>query len=448
MGVDKINVRNWELLMNAVEEKRVVPIIGDNLIQIISAEGQRIGVREYVLKKISERFKSEAVCKDYSQVEDLIREYNRQQRNAGDTTDIYYEIYDILSSAKVVMPDFVKHMFQLCNFPLVLTTSYVRGIEKILGVSADRIKVYNKKISSDITMSELESASTILYYLFGRLSMTKRSFKVTEDDLLDYLHCWHNSDTRPMKLGKYLSDKFLLVLGCDYPNWLFRFFWHSIKNFTIVPDSADMQGVVTVSAERADSDGDLMNFLSRVQTSVYRNAEDFINEFNERFEVRCEDGGRENKEEEDDGNVGAINSGRHDIFISYASEDYESASVVAQKFKALGASVWFDKAELNAGEKYEKSITEKIQDCKRFVPILSKSTLKEGRRFFKKEWKLAIEEAGYRLNEAFISPVVIDDINPFSERAFPLEFTKDAHIINVHDKNFDMQIKKIIRSFR
>lgn len=444
-GVDKINVRNWELLMNAVEEKRVVPIIGDNLIRITVRDGERVNVKEYVLKKLSERFSCDVPCKDYSQVEELIREYNRRQRNAGDVTDIYYEIYDILNKATVTMPEAVKRMFCLGRFPLVLTTSYVRGLDKILGVPPDRIKVYNKKMSSDIRIPELDGSATMLYYLFGCLGMTKRSFKVTEDDLLDYLHCWHNSDTRPMKLGEYLSDKFLLVLGCDYPNWLFRFFWHSIRNFTIVPASADMQGVVTVPAERADSDGDLMNFLSRVQTSVFRKAEDFIREFNERYEARCEESV---KERNDDEYTGPADAETSDIFISYASEDYDCAGSVAQVFRNMGASVWFDKAELGVGEKYEKIIIEKIQECQRFVPILSKATLKEGRRFFKKEWKLAIEEAGYRLNEPYISPVVIDDMNPFSERAIPVEFTKEAHIINYHDNDFEAQVKKLIRSFR
>ena len=445
MGVDKINVRNWELLMNAVDEKRVVPILGDRLIQVASDDGKCRNVRDYVLQKLSERFESDAVCTDFAQVEDLIREYNRKLRNAGDMTDIYYEIYDILSRATVVIPDFVKQLFQLCKFPLVLTTSYARGIDKVLGISPDKIKIYNKKISSDIKLSELDGSGTLLYYLFGRLSMTKRSFKVTEDDLLDYLHCWHNSDTRPMRLGEYLSDKFLLVLGCDYPNWLFRFFWHSIKNFTIVPTSADMQGVVTVSAERADSDNDLMNFLSRVQTSVYRKAEDFVKELIDRYEVRSKENGLYDK---DDGNVPTVAGETYDIFISYASEDYDLAGKVAQKFKDYGATVWFDKAALNLGEKYEKTIAQNIQECKRFVPILSFTTLKEGRRFFKKEWKLAIEEAEYRLNEPYISPIVVDDMDPFSEHAIPTEFTKYAHIINIHDESFDAQIKKIIRSFR
>lgn len=442
MEINKINCRNWELLMNAVEEKRVVPIIGENLIQVNTQDNDNINIRNYVLKELSSHFNSGEICKDYSQAEDVIREYNRRH-NAGDITDIYYEIYDILSRTEIIIPDFLIRFVRLCKFPLILTTSYARGIDKILDIPS--IKIYNKKISSDIKISELEDGTSILYYLFGCLNMAKRSFKVTEDDLLDYLHCWHNSDTRPIKLGEYLSDKFLLILGCDYPNWLFRFFWHSIKNFNIFPYTADMQGVVTVSDDRIKSDSDLMYFLSRVQTSVFRNAEDFINEFNERFEKRHQE---EILLEKDNSNNFQHKNDTYDIFISYPSEDYERVCPIVQLFKDMGASVWFDKVELYPGEKYEKSIIEKIQSCKRFVPILSEATLKIGRRFFKKEWKLAIEESEYHLNEPFISPILIDNIDIYSEKSIPKEFTKDTHVISFNDENIEMHIKKIIRSFR
>lgn len=440
MSVEVINARNWELLMNAVDEKRVVPIIGDNLVTILSDDGARIPVRDYLLKELSERFGGGGSCRSYSEIEDLIREYNRKLRNPGDMTDIYFEIFDILGRVKVSLPEFAVRFFEMCRFPLVLTTSCVRGIDKQLGVQPENVRVYGKKAASDLKQAEMESEDTILYYLFGRAGMTKRSFKVTDDDLLDYLHCWHNCDTRPAHLGEYLSDKFLLVLGCDYPNWLFRFFWHSIRNFTIVPPSADMQGVVTVSPQTMDADADLMNFLSRVQTSVYGKAEDFMNEFMRRYQDRAPSGGTSEEHKADEQPC--------DIFISYASEDYETARQVAGKFRDYGARVWFDKADLDAGEKYQRTIVEKIRECKRFVPIISKSTLVSGRRFFKKEWLLAIDEAGYRLNEPFISPVVIDGTDPFSEKSIPAEFREDTHIINFNDGDFDRQVKTMIRSFR
>lgn len=442
MNLDKINDRNWELLMSAVEEKRVVPIIGENLIQVVTEEG-RMNIREYLLAKLAPKL-GVSEFQNFSQVEDVIRDNNARTRNAGDVTDIYYEIYEVLKYAEISVPDFVVKMFSNCDFPLILTTSYANGLDKALQLPSSKICVYNKNMSSDVSKADILSNTSVLYYLFGKLGITKRSFKVTEDDLLDYLHCWHNNDTRPLNLSEFLSDKFLLVLGCNYPNWLFRFFWHSIRNFTIVPSTPEMQGVVTVAANK---DEDLMTFLSRVQTSVYRNAEDFITEFITRYSSRHSTDRTSSGYAIPTIDQGAATSS-FDIFISYAEEDFDKAHQVAEHFNRLGASVWFDKDRLTIGENYETTIKDMITNCKRFVPILSKTTLIQGRRFFKREWSWAKEESEYRLSEPYISPIVIDDINPFIENAIPSKFTKESHIIRYDDPEFENQVKKLIRSFR
>ena len=442
MNLDKINDRNWELLMSAVDEKRVVPIIGENLIQVVTEEG-RMNIREYLLAKLAPKL-GVSEFQNFSQVEDVIRDNNARTRNAGDVTDIYYEIYEVLKYAEISVPDFVVKMFSNCDFPLILTTSYANGLDKALQLPSSKICVYNKNMSSDVSKADILSNTSVLYYLFGKLGITKRSFKVTEDDLLDYLHCWHNNDTRPLNLSEFLSDKFLLVLGCNYPNWLFRFFWHSIRNFTIVPSTPEMQGVVTVAANK---DEDLMTFLSRVQTSVYRNAEDFITEFITRYSSRHSTDHTSSGYAIPTIDQGAATSS-FDIFISYAEEDFDKAHQVAEHFNRLGASVWFDKDRLTIGENYETTIKDMITNCKRFVPILSKTTLIQGRRFFKREWSWAKEESEYRLSEPYISPIVIDDINPFIENAIPSKFTKESHIIRYDDPEFENQVKKLIRSFR
>lgn len=428
--------------MTAVDEKRVVPIIGENLIQVVTEEG-RMNIREYVLAKLAPKL-GVSEFQNFSQVEDVIRNNNTRTRNAGDVTDIYYEIYEVLKCAEISVPDFVVKMFSNCDFPLILTTSYANGLDKALQLPSSKICVYNKNMSSDVSKADILSNTSVLYYLFGKLGITKRSFKVTEDDLLDYLHCWHNNDTRPLNLSEFLSDKFLLVLGCNYPNWLFRFFWHSIRNFTIVPSTPEMQGVVTVAANK---DEDLMTFLSRVQTSVYRNAEDFITEFITRYSSRHSTDHTSSGYAIPTIDQGAATS-TFDIFISYAEEDFDKAHQVAEHFNRLGASVWFDKDRLTIGENYETTIKDMITNCKRFVPILSKTTLIQGRRFFKREWSWAKEESEYRLSEPYISPIVIDDINPFIENAIPSKFTKESHIIRYDDPEFENQVKKLIRSFR
>lgn len=438
----KINERNWERLLDAIENKRVVPILGENLIHVATESGNR-DIRSYLLNNLSKQFSEGQDIRDFSQIECDIHRYNTKG-DAGDETDIYYEIFQQLKEASITLPDQVVKLFQICNFPLVLTTSYAPRINEVLGVNENNIKVYQKKKESDIlSINTGLKDSTILYHLFGKVNAVQKSFLVTDEDLLDYLHCWHNKDTRPPVLEKYLKDKFFLVLGCNYPNWLFRFFWHSIKNFSITPtaDLGGMQGVVALDQHHAE-DQELIGFLSRIKTITVNNTEDFIGELIERYQLRNKDKVTMSKPENSE-----LDTQEHDIFISYASEDFEKAERIYNLLKSLGANPWFDKKKLEGGELYERTIDKKIKECKRFMPILSQHTLTNERRYFKKEWTLSIEELPYRYGTRYICPVVIDEINPFDEERIPDQF-KQCHVINSNSSDFDKELETIIRSYR
>ena len=135
-----------------------------------------------------------------------------------------------------------------------------------------------------------------------------------------------------------------------------------------------------------------------------------------------------------------------DVFISYASEDYETASLIADLFKAKGASIWFDNNDLQAGDNYEGLIKTNIQRAKRFVPIISRNTLRNERRFFRKEWSIAIDENDYRLNMDYILPVRIDDCDLTSD-LIP-ELFRDRHFMNYNSPSFEDDVKSIVRTIR
>ena len=441
MNTNSINSRNWELLLNALDEGRVVPVVGDALIRVKGPDGRAEDITDFLLRRLRERFKApDSEELDFSRIDTLIEASNARLRNIGDYTDIYYEIYDCLKGVEICIPPFLEDLFRECSFPLTLTTSFMRDLDKCIGVAKDQTGVYNKSANSDIDARSISASRPSLYYLFGRVNIAKRSFMVTEDDLLDYLHCWHDSDTRPERISKYLSDKFILILGCRYPNWLFRFFWHSLRNFSILPGSNEMQGVV--SLEKLEDDRDLIQFLSRIQTSVFDSAEAFITELVERHRERSERRSAPRMA----ALMGAAPVEAPDIFISYAKEDYEKVRLVAEKIHALGATVWFDEKALSPGDGYEELINEKIEQCRRFIPFISRTTLQPGRRFFKKEWSKAIRELEFHLGEEFITPILLEDIerdHPAIPRAF-----REFHIVSVFDEDFDDKLKAMIRSFR
>lgn len=432
------NEKIWEILLDAIEQKRVVPIIGDEFFYVNDNDnGELINYRGFILNKLIEKFNPpKELTPDFNMIADLIKVNNQMQSLMGsftNATSIYYEIGDIVRSTAIVCDQCLIDFLKSFHFPLILSTSYLPGLETILDDSVT-IKAYDKTPRIDIG-SSLHQGTT-LYYLFGKCSKANKTYMVTEDDLLDYMHLWHNIETRPRNLSEYLSDKFLLLLGCSYPNWLFRFFWHSIKNFNLLSGSEGLKGIVASSMLTPENE--LSRFLSRLQTHTYANGREFMSELKKR--QKCDTPIRKEKEEITPDEIS------YDIFMSYSHKDYDVAAKVADVFEKFGAKVWFDSTALKGSDLYDKIINDKISECQRFVPIISSTTEKERRGYFRKEWYWALEELKFRLGSPYIAPITIDEIN-YASSTMPREF-KETHILNYHSEDFENEIKRLIRSFR
>ena len=97
------------------------------------------------------------------------------------------------------------------------------------------------------------------------------------------------------------------------------------------------------------------------------------------------------------------------VFLSYASEDAESAERIATALRAAGVEVWFDREELRGGDAWDQKIRQQILDCRLFVPIISANTETRLEGYFRREWKLATDRTESMASElAFLFPVVID----------------------------------------
>jgi len=452
--MEEINERNWNLLLEAINNGAVVPILGNEIFQI-EMNGQEELLEEFIIKKLAEKYEVPYEAgMGYAAINDKIEDLNFQSlrfRRTGDITDIYYEINSIFRNTQFAELGLLKKILSIGKFPLILTTSFNPIIEEMLLATNENTKVYsyNRSMKSDIPHT-MNAETTTLYYLFGKLSKMKNSFMVTEDDLLDYLHCWHNDDTRPKNLVKYLENKYLLIVGCDYPNWLFRFLWYSIKSFSLSGANYETQGLV--ANNNLKKDYELIKFLSRAQTHVYEDSSLFIDKLLEKWNVfknEKKDESENMKEEEmseSDENRKPDTNAAIDIFISYAHEDYAAASKLEEILVDNGASVWLDKRALSPSEDYRAEIKTMIQKSKRFMPILSNHTTKEESRFFRREWTWALNELECRLSIPYIAPVVIDSID-VNNTLIPEQF-RDVHIINYNDDNLEQDIKKLVRSIR
>lgn len=431
------NEKIWEILLDAIDQKRVVPIIGDEFFYA-NVNGEIVNYKQYIQNSLISKFNPpKELTPDFNMIADLIKVSNQMQSLMGsfsNTTSIYYEIGDIVKNTPVICDQCLIDFLSSFQFPLILSTSYIPGLETILDKSV-AIKAYDKTPRIDI--GNLNAQSSTLYYLFGKCSKANKTYMVTEDDLLDYMHLWHNIETRPQTISEYLSDKFLLLIGCNYPNWLFRFFWHSIKNFNLLSGNDGLKGIVASSM--LNSDNELARFLSRVQTHTYANGKMFMTELKNR---KRKDVVKTNEEESEYSQQEPL----YDVFLSYSHKDYDKAADIAKVFERFGAKVWFDNTALRGSDLYDKIIEEKISVCQRFVPILSITTKSERRGYFRREWSLALDELRFRLGSPYIAPIAIDSID-YTSSLIPKEF-REAHILNYNTTDFENETKRLIRSFR
>jgi TIR domain len=59
------------------------------------------------------------------------------------------------------------------------------------------------------------------------------------------------------------------------------------------------------------------------------------------------------------------------VFISYASQDAQTALRICNALRAAGIEVWFDQSELRGGDAWDRKIRSQIRDSSLFIPIIS-----------------------------------------------------------------------------
>jgi hypothetical protein len=116
------------------------------------------------------------------------------------------------------------------------------------------------------------------------------------------------------------------------------------------------------------------------------------------------------------------------VFVSYASEDRAAAEKINEALCNAGVDTFFDKQGLEGGENWETKLRDKIRRCSLFLAVISQHVLTAEPRFFRSEWRLALEifeqsPAYYDAGDVFLLPVAIDATPPDSAR-IPADFHK------------------------
>lgn len=386
----------WDKLIQQIIDGNVVPVIGADLLI-----DNNLNVHRYIVEGIAKSIGIETSPQNFSELV-----YNREYKNKFKLDNIYYQVDKIFAAKRFPASERLRRLLSIRQFPFVITTSFAPVVEQEMrNVWGDELKVMtfsnNPSENNDIK-DGTDMGKPTIYYMFGKVGTGAHKYVLTDVDLLDFVSAWLSNDNRarPKNLCNELKDKYLLMLGNTYSDWLFRFIWYSMRKSDL---GRGMLAYDTL-------DESLIHFLERTETFTKQNTDEVINQILSRLDRKLKENEstKFNKPEE---NI--------DIFISYSRSDAAIAEKLYESLTAQGKRVWYDKYNLTDGGNFMAEIRKAIRSARYFVPILSQNlvTEKKESHVYRNEWDTAIEVA-ISMGRTFIIPVAADDFD-FYHAAIP-----------------------------
>ena len=424
--------RFWNRLLAVVEDPdaTVIPILGEDLLTVV-VDGRPVLLYRYLAERLADYLGvSPDELPDTGALHEVACRFLAQK---GTLDDVYSGLMTLFPAREhLSVPVPLRQLAEIRPFKLFVTTTFDPLLEQAVnearfgGRPGARVISYmpssNGKETVDLDSPLAKMAEPVVFHLFGRLSALPR-YAVTEEDTLEIVHSLQSPSLRPNLLIDELRQGQLLLLGSRFSDWLARFFLRVANRDRLWPVRGKS---VFVADDRMRAEPALVTFLEHfsAQTHLFPGtAPELVAGLHKRWRERHPPDASPEvppPPPPPDLEPGAI-------FLSYASEDREIVEKLKNDLDREDVPAWFDRDRLEAGDAFAAKIQESIKRCTLFVPILSRHTLTPERRFFREEWDCAEKEAVRALpNQAFIVPVVVDDVVKPEDPRIPRRF-RDLH---------------------
>lgn len=414
---DKTTERLWEQLLDFIEDGRVVPVIGQELL-VLDLNGEKTFLHDHLAAQLARKLQI-----DRQPGDTLNSIACRYLADGGQREDIYPELKRAMTSLADADPP--APLMKLCEiqpFKLYVTTCFdpflANALNRVRFHGADKTQVfaYSPGSMNDLPDSVEQIDRTAVFHLFGKLSVVPE-YAVTDEDVLEFMHALQSRSSRPERLFDALIKQNLMIVGCPMSDWLARFFVRIGKKERLIISSGKTDYMV---GDHIAGEVQFAEFLRSfsTRTKVFPMASiEFIDELHSRWRQRHPNVEPSVNEPasitSSSGELEAMRKGA--VFLSYASEDRPAVMRIRDALEAAGIDVWFDRNPdaLRAGDDFEARIKANIDKSSMFVVIISRHTMTPTPRFFRIEWNYAQDLASrYPDNWRFIIPVVIDDTPP------------------------------------
>ena len=438
--------KRWNELIDAVMEGKVIPVIGADF--LIDNNEDNVGnLHQQIVDALASFFDVKSNPESFSQLaydKDFLYATNYEVEAIYEKIDeLLNQVVDEgqLSPNKLMM-----RLLKLRKFPFVITTSFTPVVEIAMSEAWPEKKVrvlqfcnnpeFNRTVGKGDIESELDMNQPTVYYMFGRYSENK-SYVVTDMDMMEFCKRWISGGSNvPRVLTEVIKKRYLLILGNNYSDWLFRFIWYSMR-----PTAETMRSSMMVHDAIEPS---LRCFLDRLQTFIEIDPEYVISEIERRVDERIKQQTHKNTKQHF----------QTDVFLSYSRRDKEIVEKIFRALSEAGVRVWYDDNDIPGGADWKETFRKGVRNTRLFIPVLSKNIEREYMEphEYRDEWALAASLANKMGERTFIWPLAEKSFDFYNENnRLPDAFkVKNASWYTVADdfKSYADEVKQKVEEIK
>ena len=413
----------WDDLLNYIEERRVIPIVGPDLLRVETDRGPRL-LYDWLAERLAARLSVDpALLPEPLTLNDVVCSYLGQR---GRREEAYTRLRSIMREVQFTAPPALRQLAAITDFELYITTTFDPLLEQ--AINAERfggqphaeVLAYAPNRVSDLPAERSQLQRVVVYHLLGKLSASP-TYVISDEDMLEFICALQSEHLTPEKLFHELEHSHLLLIGSDFSNWLARLFLRMAKRKRL-SDPRDVGEIL--ADDHTAKDGRLVAFLQQVsvRTRVYAGAAAFVDELHRRWQQRQAPAGLAAAHAPQRFLPPSREMPENAVFVSYAREDLPAVQRLKAAMDAAGLVTWFDLDRLEGGDDYDHKIRSNIARCSFFIPVISATSQRRMEGYFRREWSYAVDRTRNMAEGAvFILPVCIDDTSE-SEALVPDRF--------------------------
>ena len=278
----------WDDLLEYIEEGKVVPIIGSDLVTV--AQGDRdVPLYRHVAGLLAQRLKVRVddLGEDYSLNDVVCRFLDKRGRKE----DVYTRIRQLLKDDTFQPSKCLLDLAGISRLNLFVSTTFDGQMANALnakrfgGNAKTEVIAYSPGDVQDLRSDKKGLERPVVYQLLGRLSASP-DYVVCDEDVLEFLHTMQTESRQPHLLCDELKNNHLLILGCNFSDWLSRFFIRLAKGQQLSERRDQIEILVDAKSAQDSNLSMFFNHFSYSTKIIPGTPADFIAELARRWHER------------------------------------------------------------------------------------------------------------------------------------------------------------------